>query len=162
MDPRHSTSSVHKYQPVPKDFLKLVKETFQEKYAEFLSDKTLIIDGAIYPEELILIVGLRNRDEKVRQINFESSMDYTIDYENDGNHGVLEKIHLSIDALDAMFAQYVEAQGDIEMPTLWTSFDFEDSKVFLKSSTNNIELDKMADAFLKEHGMDLDQEQTLH
>ena len=162
MDPRNSGSSKHKYQPVPKDFLKLVQETFQEKYAEFLADKTLIVDGAIYPDELILAIGLRNKDEKVRQVNFESSLDYRVDYEADENHGVLEKIHLSIDALDAMFAEYVEANGDIEMPTLWTEFDFEDQKIYLRSTTNNIELEKMADDFLREHDVDLSPESTLH
>lgn len=162
MDPRNSSSFKHKYQPVPKDFLKLITETFQEKYAEFLADKTLITDGAIFPNELILVVGLRNKDEKVRQINFESSMDYKVDYENEGQHGVLEKIHLSIDALDAMFAEYVEANGDIEMPTLWTEFDFEDQKIYLRSTTNNIELEKMADEFLREHDADISPESTLH
>lgn len=162
MDPRNANSLKHKYQPVPQDFLKLIKETFEEKYTAFLADKTLIADGAIYPDELILIIGIRNKDEKVRQINFESSMDYKVDYENDGQHGVLEKIHLSIDALDAMFSQYVEADGDIEMPSLWTGFDFEDSKIYLKYSTNNLELDKMADEFLREHGAETDETQTLH
>lgn len=162
MDPRNSGSSKHKYQPVPKDFLKLVQETFQEKYAEFLADKTLIVDGAIYPDELILAIGLRNKDEKVRQVNFESSLDYRVDYEADENHGVLEKIHLSIDALDAMFAEYVEAGGDLEMPTLWTAFEFEDTKIYLKSSKDNMELDKMADEFLREHDRETPPESNLH
>ena len=156
MEARNPSSLKHKYQPVPKDFLKLVLETFQEKYADFLKDKTLIADGAIYPEELILVIGLKNKDEKIRQVNFESSMNY----ENDENSQVLEKIHLCIDALDAMFAEYVEVNGDLEMPTLWTEFEFEDQKVYLRSSTNNIELEKMAEEFLRQH--DSKPEENLH
>lgn len=149
MDARNINSKKHKYQPVPKDFLNLVQETFKEKYTEFLKDKTLVVDGAIYPEELVLVVGFKKNGEKIRQQNFECSMDY----ENDPNADVLEKIHLSIDALDAMFAEYVEANGDLEMPTQWTEFDFEDQKIFLRASTHNIELEKMADEFLREHDM---------
>jgi hypothetical protein len=147
MDARNTASLKHKFQPIPKDFLKLVQDTFTEKYADFLKDKTLIVDGAIFPEEIVLIVGFKNKNEKIRQQNFECSMDY----HNDEYNGVLEKIHLSIDALDAMVAEYVEANGDLEMPTQWTDFDFEDKKVYLKSSTNNIELEKMADEFLALH-----------
>lgn len=161
MDPRNKGSNKHKYQPVPKDFLKLVEETFKEKYAEFLADKNLVVDGAIFPEELILVVGFKNKNEKVRQINFESSMDYTVNFEEDENSKVLENIHLCIDALDAMFAEYVEADGDLEMPKLWTEFDFDEQKVYLKSSTDNIELEKLADEFLKEHGGE-PQEEILH
>lgn len=158
MDARTSSSKKHKYQPVPEDFLKLVKETFKEKYADFLKDKTLVIDGAIYPEELVLVVGFKNKDEKIRQQNFESSMDY----ENEDGAKVLEKIHLSIDALDAMFAEYVEANGDLEMPTIWTEFEFEDDeKVYLRSSTHNIELEKQADEFLREHDL-TSPEENLH
>lgn len=161
MDPRNSSSLKHKYQPVPKDFLKLVKETFQEKHADFLADKTLIVDGAIFPDELILVVGLKNKNEKIRQINFECSLDYKVDYENDDDGKVLEKIHLGIDALDAMFAEYAEADGDIEMPKLWTEFDFEDQKIFLKSSSDNIELEKAADEFLRLHDTN-PPEENLH
>jgi hypothetical protein len=157
MDARNSSSKKHKYQPVPKDFLKLVQETFKEKYADFLKERTLIIDGAIYPEELVLVVGIKNKDEKIRQQNFESSMDY----ENDDSDKVLEKIHLSIDALDAMFAEYVEANGDLEMPTLWTEFEFDDQKVYLRSSTHNLELEKQADEFLREHDL-TPPEENLH
>ncbi len=161
MDPRNSTSLKHKQQPVPKDFLKLVKETFQEKYAEFVADKTLIVDGAIFPDELILVVGLKNKNEKIRQINFECSLDYKVDYENDDDGKVLEKIHLGIDALDAMFAEYAEADGDIEMPKLWTEFEFEGGKIYLKSSTDNIELEKAAEEFLRQHDTN-PPEENLH
>ncbi|MES2768340.1 MAG: hypothetical protein V4596_04275 [Bdellovibrionota bacterium] len=157
MDPRSSSSQKHKYQPVPKDFLKLVKETFEEKYADFLKDKTLIVDGAIFPEELILVVGIKNNNEKIRQVNFESSMDY----ENVDDTKVLEKIHMSIDALDAMFIEYVEANGDIEMPKLWTEFEFEGQKLYLKSSTDNIELEKAAEEFLRQHDTN-SSEETIH
>lgn len=157
MEPRNSGSTKHKYQPIPGDFLKLVQETFKEKYTSFLEDKTLIVDGAIFPEELIIVVGIRNKDERLRQINFECSMDYV----NDEDHKVLEKIHLSVDALDAMFAEYVEAKGDLEMPKAWTEFDFETEKVYLKSSHNNIELDKLADDFLREHNKE-NPEEILH
>jgi len=161
MDPRNSTSLKHKYQPIPKDFLKLVKETFQEKYAEFLADKTLIVDGAIFPEELILVVGIKNKNEKIRQINFECSIDYKVDYENDEDGKVLDKIHLGIDGLDAMFAEYAEADGDIEMPKLWTEFEFEDQRIHLKSSTDNIELEKAAEEFLRQHDTN-PPEENLH
>jgi hypothetical protein len=157
MDARNTASHKHKFQPIPKDFLKLVQDTFQEKYTDYLKDKTLIIDGAIFPEEIVIIVGFKNKNDKIRQQNFECSMDYTNDEYND----VLEKIHLSIDALDAMVAEYVEANGDIEMPTQWTDFDFEDKKVYLKSSTDNIELEKMADEFLALHEAE-NQGQQIH
>ncbi len=157
MEPRNLGSKKHNYQPIPEDFLKLVKETFQEKYPAFLKDKTLIVDGGIFPEELILVVGLRNKDERVRQVNFECSMDYI----NDENNRVLEKIHLSVDALDAMFAEYIDANGDLEMPKLWTEFDFEDEKIYLRSSSDNIELEKLADELLQEHGRE-NPEELIH
>jgi hypothetical protein len=144
---RNPFSFKHKPQPVPKDFLDLIRSSFGEKYADFLKTKRLIIEGAIYPEEITLLVGFQNNEDKLRQTNFESSMDYT----NDENNDVLGKIHLMIDALDAMMTEYIEADGDIAMPTNWTEFDFEKQKIYLKFSTVNTELERLTEQFLREN-----------
>lgn len=153
---RNPFSMKHKPQPVPQDFLDLIRNTFEEKYTEFLKSKRLIIEGSIYPEEITFLIGFQNQEDKLRQINFESSMDYI----NDENNGVLEKIHLMIDALDAMMIEYVEANGDISMPEGWTEFDFEKEKIFLRFSHINTELERMTEQFLRENEGNASEDQT--
>jgi hypothetical protein len=152
---RNPYSLKHKPQPIPKDFLDLIQSSFNEKYAQFLKDKRLIVEGSIYPEEITILVGFQNKGDKLRQVNFECSMDY----QPNENPGVVDKIHLGIDAIDAMMMEYVEADGDIAMPTNWAEFDFEKQKIYLKFSTVNTELERQTQEFLKEFDGELPPEE---
>lgn len=156
-EPRIKTSSNHKPQNIPAELLKMIKEVFSQKHASFLENKELIAEGAIYPEEILVLVGFKNK-ESIRQFNFECSMDYS---EKDVG---LDIIHKCIDAIDSMMSEYVEnykelsddsesvdeSQG-IEFPRNWSEFDFNKSKVFLKTSATNTEIERLTEAFLLEN-----------
>lgn len=148
-EPRLKESFKHTPQNLPTDLGKMIQESICQKYTYF-NDKDVLVQGAIYPEELILSIGYKEK-ASLRQLNFECSMSY--DANNDQN--VIEKFHDSADALDSMINEYIDARGDIEMPDQWTEFDFDDGKVFLRFSKLNTEIEKMTLDFLKEKGEDL-------
>ena len=57
MTPRRASSK--KWTQFPQDFIDQVTSVFKETFAASLGASTLIIDGRIYPEELVLRVGIR-------------------------------------------------------------------------------------------------------
>ncbi len=149
-EPRMPTSAKHLPQNLPLDLAGIIRESLLQKYT-FFSDKDLIVQGAIYPEELILLVGFKEK-KSLRQFNFECSIGYHND-EEAVDSGVLEKFHKGADSLDVMINEYIEAAGDIEMPKTWSHFNFENEQVYLKTSNINTEVEKMTMNFLSEHGL---------
>src|SRR5690606_35543451 len=107
--------------------------------------------GHLYLDELLLRIGFKEKNS-IRQHNFESSVEYS----REDNEDAMKKVYLSIDALQIMIEQYIEADGDIELPLDWTAYDFETSKVWLKISKENSQLESAADQLLREKGYSID------
>lgn len=148
-EPRLTESYKHVPQNLPSDLAKMIRESVYQKYTYF-NNKDVLVQGAIYPEEIILLIGYKEKDS-LRQLNFECS----ISYNPDQDQNIIERFHSGADALDSMINEYIEARGDLEMPSDWTEFDFEDFKVYLRFSKLNTEIEKMTLDFLKEKGEDL-------
>lgn len=143
-EPRIEASNRHSPQSLPPDLVTMISDSMRQKY-DYFQNKDLLVLGAIYPEEIILSIGYRNRDS-LRQLNFECSLD--IEQENP-----MDIFHLGADAIDGMIQEYIESEGDIELPLNWTEFDFENKKIFLKTSRVNTDIENLTLEFLKEHDL---------
>ncbi|HMN68355.1 MAG TPA: hypothetical protein PKC28_07430 [Bdellovibrionales bacterium] len=140
MEPRLSSS--RKWSPLPKEFLSQVRGVFQENFKAQIGKGKVLVDGRIYPEELLILVGYKGANA-LKQSNFEVSIAYKKDKDN-----VLKLLHLAVDAGASLFEQIFTAQDDGDFPRLWQEVDFEGRKIFIQYSTVNSELEAEADKWL--------------
>lgn len=150
MNPRLKSSK--KWTSFPKEYLSQIEQAFRENFAKQLDKSKLIVEGRIYPEEVLLRVGVLEQG-RLKQANIEASMDYSREKAN-----AAEKIHHCIDAAASMLAEYFAADGDPDFPRNWTEYDFEKQKVYLQFTTVNSDLEAQADALLGESA----EESLLH
>lgn len=132
---------------LPQDFLDQVKEAFNETFDDKLQDFELLVEGRIFPKEIVFRAGLL-RSGELRQNNFEVSIDYKGDE-------AIQKIHDAVDVAASMMADFLESHGEIEFPRDWEEFEFEKTKVFCRYSTENTQLENEADRLLGEQDPNL-------
>jgi hypothetical protein len=142
MEPRLKTST--KWSPFPDELIGQIVEVFRQSFEDYDLDGQFIAEGAIYPEELLLRVGL-TKNNQLRQRNFEASIQYNSEEEKP-----LEKIHVLVDFLGQVWESYLEDEPeDAEMSLVWVEERFKKESVFLKFSTVNSNLEKQADQLLE-------------
>ena len=141
MEPRLKNSV--KKTDLPIDYIKMVKDVIEKNFKKHLKDKTVVVEGAIYTEEVLVRIGFRAK-KGVKQMNFEASVMYSVKTKN-----IMDQIYLALDGLGAMIDQYFQANEDIELPTLWTEFILDQRPVYLQTSTQNSRLEEEADKILK-------------
>ncbi len=153
MIPRLKTSK--KSTPFPQEFVDQIKSAFIENFKEQLTNAELIIQGRIYPQEILLRVGFLEKGH-LRQSNFEVSAAYDYKKQN-----AIESIHLCIDFLASTLGQYFEQLSQkanpseeaeesepLDLPYLWKPIQFEKQEVFFQYSTVNTKLEEEADRLL--------------
>jgi len=141
MEPRLKNSV--KKTDLPIDYVKMVKDVIEKNFKKYLKDKTVVVEGAIYTEEVLVRIGFRAK-KGIKQMNFEASVMYSVKTKN-----IMDQIYLALDGLGAMVDQYFQADGDIELPTLWTEFVLDQRPVYLQTSTENSSLEEEANKILK-------------
>jgi hypothetical protein len=124
--------------------LALIRESIQEDFKDFLADKELIVQGVLYLKEVILSVGYREKGG-IRQRNFEASLDFDLNTQNP-----MDLIHAALDSIGAMMSQWIEADGDINVPLSWTKFTIDNKDIWLCSTNINSDIEAQADAILGE------------
>jgi hypothetical protein len=142
MEPRLKNSV--KKTDLPLDYIKMVKDVIGKNFKKYLKDLTVVVEGAIYTEEVLVRIGFRAK-KGVKQMNFEASVMYSLKTKN-----IMDQIYLALDGLGAMIDQYFQAEGDLELPTLWTEFVLDQRPVYLQTSTENSELEDEANKILKD------------
>ncbi len=149
MQPRLPNS--RKWSPLPKELMQQVRAVFEETFEQHLSKGSLVAEGRIYPEEILVMVGYRAKDA-LKQSSFEVSIAYKKDKDN-----VLKLIHIAVDAAGSLLDQLFNSETDEEFPTIWTEVDFEGRQIFVQYTTVNSELEAEADKLLglKEGDVDL-------
>lgn len=140
MEPRLKTS--RKWSALPKEFLQQIRSVFKESFAQQIGKDVLEADGRIYPEEILISVGLR-AEKGLKQRNWEVSIAYKKDKDN-----VLKLLHISVDALASLFEQLFSAEDDADFPRIWQEFEVEGRAVFAQYTTTNTELEAEADKIL--------------
>ena len=160
MKPRRESSK--KWTSLPKEYIQQIHEVFTENFATHLKNSKLIVEGRIYPEEVILRVGSLENG-RLRQINFEASLDTDPKALN-----APDQILVAIDALASMMAEYYET-GNSEMengemkdqeddtkelestkhfPQIWQKIEIKKKTLWVQFSTENSELEAQANKLL--------------
>lgn len=148
MKPRLKSSK--KWTLLPPDFIRQIQELYEKNFKDLLDDQDILIEGRIYPEEILLRVGLRI-PESIRQSNFEVSLEYSAEKDN-----AIEMIHVAVDAAASMMAEHLENPDEIiDFPEVWQKFPFENHEVYLQFNTINSDLEAQANALLGEKSPEL-------
>lgn len=152
LEPRLKSSI--KWAPFPQELLMQIRKVFQEHFPEQKILGEFIIEGRIYPEEVLLRVGFLHKGW-IRQNNFEVSSNL-----KNNKMTVLECIHLCVDLAGVLFQENApptdaEEKKNKSIDTKWLPIEFEGQELFYKFSTDNSELEKEADKIL---GLKIDEE----
>ncbi len=140
MNPRLKSSK--KWTAFPKEYSEQIQTVFSDNFASYLVDASLVVEGRIYPEEVLLRVGYLEKG-RLTQANFEVSMNYS-QIEQDA----VARIHNCIDAAASMMVEYFEKEGVVDFPYTWTEFPFQGKKMFLQYNTENSTLESEANRLL--------------
>lgn len=140
VQPRLKSST--KWTEFPKEYVDQVRTAFLENFAAQIGEGKLVIEGRIYPQEILLRVGLLEKG-RIVQTNFEVSMDHSA-----ANQDTVERIHNCIDAAASMMLEYFEEDGEVDFPYSWKAFPFQSKTLYLQFSTENSELEAEADRLL--------------
>jgi hypothetical protein len=140
MEPRLSTS--RKWTPLPEELVKQIRSVFKQNFKEQIGSGTIEAHGKIYPEEILIGVGIKQTGS-LRHNNWEISIAYKQSKDN-----VLKLLHTAIDAAASLFEQFFAAEDDADFPRKWEEVDFEGRKIFVQYTTANSELESEADKLL--------------
>lgn len=147
MNPRLASSK--KWTEFPNDYIEQIRSVFQENYTEQLKNSTIHVEGRIYPEEVVIRVGIHEKG-RLAQMNFEISAQYS-----PKDIDAVDKIHDAIDFIASAMDEYFEEPEEADFPTTWTKVDFEKRDLYFQVSTVNTELEAMADKLLGDEAKDL-------
>jgi hypothetical protein len=147
MNPRLKTSK--KWTAFPTEYLKQIEEVFEQGFKEQLKNSKLVVEGRIYPGEILLRVGVRE-NKSIRQANFEVSMDLDLKKKN-----TVERLHDCIDGAASMMQEYFDSIGKedeepLDFPLVWQEYDFNNQKLYFQYSGTNTDLEAEANALLGE------------
>lgn len=145
MNPRLVSSK--KWTNFPKEYLSQIEQVFSDAFAAQLTNGKLILDGRIYPEEIMLRVGFLENG-RLQQANFEVSMNYSQE-----NQDAVDRIYSCIDAAASMMGEYFAQNGEVDFPRKWKEYDFNGNMIFVQYTTDNTNLEAEANRLL---GIDKD------
>lgn len=141
MNPRLPTSI--KWTGLPTEFADKVRKVFADNFKAEAAAGQFIVEGRIYPEEIVIRIGYLENG-RLKQVNFEASSAYSKEANN-----AFDKLYLCVDAIASMMEEAFEAEEeDVEFPLTWREYDFEGQPVFLQHSTVNSQLEAEADRIL--------------
>ena len=144
MEPRLPTSK--KWTAFPKEYTQQIREAFLETFPGELKGVKLVVEGRIYPQEILLRIGMVEQG-RIFQANFETSIAYNATKED-----TLERIYNCIDATGDIMNEYFqhdeEADEELDLPRTWKGLQIDNEELFFKFSTENTELEAEANAIL--------------
>ncbi len=140
MKPRLITSK--KWTPFPKDYVSQIEQAFSDAFPGQFKDSKLIIEGRIYPEEILLRVGHLEKGRLV-QNNFEVSANYS-----QKKQDAVTCIYQCIDAAASLMNEFIESQGEVEFPRSWKDYDFDGTMIWVQYTTENTHLESEANRLL--------------
>ncbi len=144
MNPRLKSST--RWTHFPKEYQQEIAGVFKENFKTNLKDSALSVEGRIYNKELILAVAF-GEIKSISRNNFIVSMDFDVK-----NPEVLEKIHLAVDAIASLVADFFEKdQDNSDLPRHWQEVDFEKTRIYFMYSTENADLEREANQLLGEN-----------
>jgi hypothetical protein len=156
-----SSRTSGKWTILPADFTLKVQKVFAEQFQTQSTQGEFVVEGRVYPEEVIIRVGYLENG-RLKQVNFEASMDIP-KLETDANdvkgaaQSSLERMYVCIDMIGSAFEEFfqVGVVDEMDISNLWQEFDFEGDTVFMQTSNVNSRLEDEADRILGLDGEDL-------
>ncbi len=144
MKPRLPSSK--KWTAFPKEFSEQIQGVFRENFNKELKKGELIVEGRIYPQEILLRIGFLEAG-RLKQANFEISVEYSTK-----TNDAVDRINDAVDAAASMMMEFFEVEQDPdqepEFPLSWKEVPFNNRKLFMQFSTENTRLEAQADALL--------------
>jgi hypothetical protein len=142
MEPRLKSSV--QWTPFPEELKGQIADVMNTHFADYDFNGRFVIDGAIYPSELILRIGL-TQNGQLRQDNFEVSMEYSSETDKP-----IDLIHTLVDFLGPVWETFLEDEPErTDLPSVWTVQRFEKYVLYMRYTSVNTELEKQADEILK-------------
>lgn len=139
MKPRLKSSK--KWTSFPIELTEQIQSIFQENFEKKLEEGKFIVEGRIYPEEVLFRVGF-SPSGRLFQANFEASAQYSeVEHTQDA-------IDLCLDATASMMEEYYASNERIDLPRNWGEYLFDKKKIYLQFSTINTTLESEADRLL--------------
>ena len=148
MIPRLSTSI--KWTPFPSEFTEKIIQVMSENFTEQAAKGHFSVEGRIYPQEILMRVGY-NETGRLKQDNFEASMDYTM---KTPEQSAQKTIFSCLDAIGTSFDELFNSNEEIELPKHWEAYDFDGDIVWMQYSTVNTDLEAEANRLLNSLGDD--------
>lgn len=142
ISPRKKTSK--KRTEIPTELIEQIEDLLLANFRPQLKRRVPVVSGYIYPEEIVIGVGLQV-PKQLKQPRFDISVDY-----NPSKDNATKMIHLCVDVLAGLFEKLVLEEDDQEFPLLWEGLEFEKKKVFVQYGTANIDLETKANELLGE------------
>tara|TARA_B100000609_G_scaffold136461_1_gene109233 strand:- start:85062 stop:85613 length:552 start_codon:yes stop_codon:yes gene_type:complete len=140
VQPRKKTST--KRTSIPNELLEQIEDLILSNFRDQLKRRIPVVSGSIFPEEIVLGVGLQV-PKQLKNPRFDVSVDY-----NPKKDNAQKMIHLCVDVLGGLFEKLVLEEADEDFPRIWESFEFENRKVYIQYGTTNLNLEAEADALL--------------
>lgn len=147
MKPRLLSSK--KWTPFPSEYVDQIRSAVTDSFQDKLNQARFVVEGRIYPEEIIVRLGYALKD-RLQQCNFEVSCQFDSKKQN-----ALEIIHACIDAAGSVMLEFVDSNEEMELPREWAEFDFNKLNLFLQFTTVNTELERSANELLGAHSPEL-------
>lgn len=159
LTPRLSASQ--QWTDLPADLTTKVMAVFAGQFKIEASHGEFLVEGRIYPMELVVRVGYLEHG-RLRQMNFEASIDLspatepaaasTLEGESEvmEQSKTMERLFVCIDAIGSVMEEFF-ASGDedeMDLPLRWKAYEFEGENVFMQFSTVNTRLEEEADRIL--------------
>jgi len=142
ISPRNKSSK--KRTEIPTELIEQIEDLLLANFRAQLKRRLPVVTGHIYPEEIVLGVGLQV-PKQLKQPRFDVSVDY-----NPKKDNATKMIHLCVDVLAGLFEKLVLEEEDQEFPRLWESIEFEKKTVFVQYGTANLDLEAKANELLGE------------
>lgn len=148
MNPRNLSKATSKasWTSLPEEFAFKVLSALEKEFPEQSKVGEFITEGKIFDSEILVRIGYLENG-RLRQINFEASLDY----DRERTEDIIENFYICIDALAGWMHQYFEQVAkdeDVDLPLVWRASDFKNNTVFFQYSTVNSRLEQEADRLL--------------
>ncbi len=155
-------ASSKKWTGLPEELLGNLQNVLKEEFKPEAQFGEFLVEGRIYPEELILRVGYLEKG-RLKQINFEASVDLPKAEERNPQNlsddseksepkesPVLQRLYSCVDVLGSLMQEYFEIgdENEIDVPQSWSPIEFDGTTVYLQRSTYNTKLEEEADRLL--------------
>ncbi len=148
MNPRLESSK--KWTPLPPELCSQICDVFASAFEERAKTGKFVVEGRIYPKELLFRVGFLESG-RLRQENVEISLDFDPNKQN-----ALEMIHFLVDCAASMMQEIFDSEEGLDaFPHEWKSISVDKREVFIQVSSINSNLEAEADRLLGENSDDL-------